>query len=384
LHDGLQAIFHGRQTVTRISAADGDTIRVARVLCIFFMISVHLPPASSAASIIDSGPLELIGTFWVGGLGRASVSTLSFISGYLMVGALGTGSKAALIRRRAQVLLAPMLTWNALYLALVAGAAMVGLENAAADGFGRAGPLGMLNAVTGLAGPTANLSLFFLRDLFVSGAVIAIFWPVVRMAPTAALICVLAAALLIDAEPVIFRMTIPLFMLAGCVARARGIPLSDLATPRVAIPAVLVCLFAYLLVERTAAAAGPGADLANILKRAGLVFLSLAVAARLVGSRFLRLFRLFEPTVYLAYLSHVIVFSVLWQGLRALTGVGPLDVSYLAFFGLAPVFAIALSPVLGVVFDRFPAPVRLALTGRSGTGQGWRSRGNAERMSPSV
>ena len=84
----------------KVSAA----IRVLRVLCIFFMMSVHLVPGASGVSFVTGGAGRAIGEIWLGFLGRASVATLSLVSGFLLVSSFEKHGVLRIARDRGRVI----------------------------------------------------------------------------------------------------------------------------------------------------------------------------------------------------------------------------------------------------------------------------------------
>ena len=265
--------------VAALGAADSAAIRVIRVVCIFLMMSVHLVPGPARVSFVTQGAGSLIGAVWLDVLGRASVATLSLISGFLLVGALEKHGFPRIVRDRGRALLVPMMTWNVVGLLAILAAALAGRPAAGLVLAGLATPLGLLNGLTGLSGPTVNLSLFFLRDLFAATVLLALLWPLLRNHLGPALAVTLALAVFEVTAPVIFRPTILLFMLAGCALRVRHVALGDLAAPRRALPGLLAAGLVFCL-----CLLGDGSALAalqNVAKRVMLFFAVLGPAVAL-------------------------------------------------------------------------------------------------------
>src|SRR5690606_15859793 len=87
-------------------------IDYCRIICRFFMMTVHIYPFVSHTSYLYLGPWH---GFWLVGvdyLGRASVAALSFVSGYIL---FVNGRQRPLSRiaaDRSRSLLIPLLSWN--------------------------------------------------------------------------------------------------------------------------------------------------------------------------------------------------------------------------------------------------------------------------------
>ena len=206
------------------------------------MMSVHLVPGPSGVSFMTDGAGSLIGEIWLGFLGRASVATLSLISGFLLVSSFEEHSVLRIARDRGRVIVVPMMVWNLTGILAILLGSLAGINVAEIMVAELLSPLALLNGITGLLGPTVNLSLFFLRDLFVSSLLLALLWPLLQRHLGLALVAVLVLSVFDATAPVIFRPSILLFMLAGCALRTGGLGLDALAAPRLAVPSALAAL----------------------------------------------------------------------------------------------------------------------------------------------
>ncbi len=352
-------------------------IAIARVVCITLMFSVHVNPGLSSDSVVSGGTFSLTGAIIGGWFGRASVAALSFFSGYVMLSALERGDLGAFARRRFATLIVPMLTWNLLYIAARAAA------QSAEAGWGWPDfALPWLSAeAVGLTGPTENLSLFFLRDLFVAGCLGFVLAPAVRRAPATVLCGAILLALFDPVAPLLFRPTILLFLLAGMAVALHRVNIARLSRAAIALPLGLgaaglsLCvspLVAEAAADPLAAAAGLGvadlaANLANILKRVALVFLVFLVTRRIAQSRICGAVLRLEAGMFTSYLSHLIVVGIAWRLWGLLVG-DEHDESYLLFFLLAPLVALGVGQWVDLMLRRSPAPLQRVLRGRVAPG----------------
>lgn len=159
----------------KLSNTLSERIAVARVLCIFGMIYVHVPALDSDYVVyaFDLGaPFESLRAFLIEGFGRASASLLSLISGYLSARVLlrATTSRRVFIQRKFSSIFVPMVIWGALTLLIYAVVSLVRPTFLTDEGPNHWSVLlHFLNTVFFLTdtpvGPTMHLS--FLRDLFV-------------------------------------------------------------------------------------------------------------------------------------------------------------------------------------------------------------------------
>lgn len=346
---------------------ESTQIRICRILCIFFMMSVHVNPGLSNPSLVSTGSLALVGAVWGDFLGRASVAALSFISGYLLIRTASEKSLAVVARRRFQTLIVPMLTWNLIFCLLQVGKALL-LHKPDESVLFQPGT-DLVAALTGLTGPTANLSLFFLRDLFVSALLVQLLRPALAAWPLAVVAAAAVVAVFDLAAPLVFRPSILFFVAAGAAWAMRGETLAGWLTPRAVAVAVAVILAGVagmaLLVRMVPADAGlaPVVALQDLLRRALLVVLVLGVSAALTGTRAGGRLVPLERRIFETYLLHVPLIGMLWVPWTRLVG-GPQDPSYLLFFLLAPVVAIAGGFALGALCDRLPPPLQTLLRGK--------------------
>jgi hypothetical protein len=228
-------------------------IEFLRVLCITAMMWVHVNPGLSTPTIVSAGEYHLVGTIFGNTLGRISVSLLSFVSGYLIWETLRHESLGHLALRRFRTVIVPMLVWSAVFLVLALAKEWITGEgaNAVAEVELRLWPL--IDAWSGLTGPTANRSLFFLRDLFVATLILRAAVPLIERVPAVAALAILIVASNDALAPVIYRSSILQFLFFGAIAARLGYTIAGLSRPLVALS------LGYLMtVAGFAAIADPG------------------------------------------------------------------------------------------------------------------------------
>lgn len=338
-------------------------INICRVLCIFFMMSVHVNPGLSADSVVTTGDYYLLGYLWGNVLGRASVAVLSFISGYLLWRSMRYTPLTTIAIKKAQTLILPMLFWNMAFVVLVIiKAYFLGAASGYTDIFNAQG-LDLLGAFTGLTGPTANLSLFFLRDLFVSILLLRLIAPVIERWPLAILLLLTGATIFDALEPLVYRPAITLFAALGVVLAHNKLSLADLARLRFVSVSLVLMLSAFMLIEFLPMPVELDSNSKNILLRGALLVLLLVVTAWLARSSFGHFLEFFEERIYETYLSHVLIIGVLWSVWTALVG-NALGSSYIIFFLLAPAFAMAGGRLLGAFIDFLPGFLQMIIRGK--------------------
>lgn len=339
-------------------------IEILRVFCITAMMWVHISPGLSTPSVVSTGDYRLAGLILGDTLGRISVSLLSFISGYLLWKTAITQPFTALARRRFLSVLLPMLVWSAIFIILAETKQI--LTGDASHTLARLAltPMSFLNGWAGLGGPTANLSLFFLRDLFVATLFLRLGAPLIRRWPLTVAAAVTVLALMEWTAPVIFRPSILQFLTFGAVAARLGVTISTLSRPAVALPlgyCLSVAGFLSLIVLPEQSTVVHQA--AGMMRRLGIgllaltlarSFLRLTPARRLIGH---------GRHSYLAYLVHVPLAAILWVIWTGLVG-GPGEASYLIFYLASPLVIFAIARQFARLIDGLPPTAQILLRGK--------------------
>lgn len=348
----------------QMTPQDSRQIELLRVFCILTMMWVHVSPGVSLPSIINGGEFALVGRLLGDTLGRISVTLLSFVSGYLFWTRARQLSFGTVAVRRFESIMLPCLVWSAIYLIL----ALMKLQFAGvpASAFLRSGGSFMdaLNAWAGITGPTANRSLFFLRDLFVATLILRAAVPVIDRLPWAGLIAALLFGLLGDRlQPLIFRDGILQFVLLGaCLARL-GVTLTDLSRPSFGLVFGYLCVLAGFGLSRLQSDWTTDLHLSLLLRRIGICLLTLSLTSALISAlRGVSRPRLGRAT-FLAFLMHVPLIGILWVPWQRFVG-SEFEQSYLVFYLLTPFVALVCGYALDGALDAVPPTIQLALRGK--------------------
>jgi hypothetical protein len=256
-----------------------------------------------------------------------------------------------------------MLVWSAAFIALLV--AKEGLLDIPSTLLGRIYPglPGLINAWAGIGGPTANESLFFVRDLVAANLLLRVAAPIIRRTPLAAFLAAFCLPFL-PTEPLIFRPMILSFVLFGAIAARSGITIWMLSSARVALPfglglSVLVAS-AHVLAARTGY---PEADVFGLVRRIAVGFLVLAAARALVPARSMQSLARIGRHSFLAYLSHGILIGLAWNLWRQ-AGHDAAEPGYLVLFLALPPACYALAALAGIWLDRAAPLIQLCLRGR--------------------
>ncbi len=142
-----------------------DAIRVARVLCILFMMTVHAWPGGEMIMETNAGTaLEPFYHILIDVLGHASVPLLSYFSGRLLFVTLSRGRRRrVVIRDKMLTLYWPMMFWSAMMVPIILAEDL--LRTGAIDPSRT--PIYWVGQILGIGGGPANSPLHFFREIVV-------------------------------------------------------------------------------------------------------------------------------------------------------------------------------------------------------------------------
>lgn len=313
----------------KINDLTSEQIKYCRVLCIYFMIIVHLPPWLETANIpLFFEPIKII---FYDILGRSSVTALSCISGFLIYFVIDKKSWTSIVESRFRNLIVPMAFWNsiaicyALVIFYTLGKtlpAFTAIQNASPPDI-------VFNAILGVNNKTASGTLSFLRDLFVCAVLAVPLGILIKRFSWGVILSLLAIYLLVSFEPVVMRGSILLaFAIGMVIAHHQGhLIISKQLRFGYLIGLVFVCLIEFDFLS-------PFYQY-DLVKRAvlSMFFIDIAFFLSLQFSKG-RVDKLAAST-YLIYLSHDVAFLTLWGVWNLFVG-NQITASYLIFYFLTP------------------------------------------------
>lgn len=142
-----------------------DRVRIARVLCIFFMMFVHVQPGiMENIQDRDTPVFDFVYFVFTRLLGLSSVSLLSVVSGYFIVASLLKTGPLTLARSKFRTLIVPLMAWNLVMLTLLVA---YGLMTDTWRDMPDPTLHGWVNALFAVTEWPLDVPLWFLRDLFV-------------------------------------------------------------------------------------------------------------------------------------------------------------------------------------------------------------------------
>ena len=339
-------------------------IEVLRVFCILTMMWVHVSPGLGTPSVIDGGTFDLVGDVLGQTLGRISVTTLSFVSGYLFWLSGPEKSIWEIFRKRFVRILLPMLVWSAIFILMATVKEVVfERQSSALQSIGGT-EMDMVNALTGITGTTANESLFFLRDLFVATLILRLVAPLIRAHP-AFLIAVAAVITVLNCtEPILFRPIILLFMLIGATAAQQNLTITRLSSPGISLTLGLLFSVIGALASPEIVQDSTIAERAlDVVRRLGVGFIIITMISSVTELFPTERLVQWGRSSFLAYLIHVPLIGVLWVVWTSLVG-DERQTTYLAFFLAAPFIVFRLAESFGQILDRCPHSIQLLARGR--------------------
>lgn len=149
-----------------LDRATSEAIRIARVLCILSMISVHIWPGATKIEAADTW-FHWVYIFVAEYLGRGSVPLLSLISGVLLTATIDRRPPLKLLLSKAYSLLYPMAVWSALLLGVYEGHALVTGDETRVPHR----PMEWINGLLSVTSVPINEPLGFLRDMFLCAVI---------------------------------------------------------------------------------------------------------------------------------------------------------------------------------------------------------------------
>lgn len=341
-----------------------EQIRVIRVICIFFMMYVHVNPGITG----EETSFELAAVRWLLGdiLGRASVPTLSIISGILMSFELQRKPYFAAIRHRMVSIVLPMMTWNVLF--ILTGLAIyqiLGAETAAYRAIRGQNPIELvIFKILALSGNGATDALNFLRDIFVCALLSPFLINAIRKFGIGFLTGVWVAGILLGFEPVVQRPTILMFY---CLGIYLAFNIEQIMVYKRFVAIALAALLTVTALKHPGLWGSTGAiplELMVIAQRLCLSVLIFYLSQVIIRTAKVRGLLLgIENRIFLIFLSHNLVFMLAWGAWQIPFG-NSLNFPYIIFYVSLPLIWLWASQYFALAIMRGPKWARHMLAGK--------------------
>lgn len=354
-----------REGTLKISPDTSAQIKVCRVLCIFFMMYVHVWPGFDTVEARMGQPLAFLNELLVDLLGRASVPALTLISGFLMVVSLEHKGAVAVNKGRLPKILVPMITWNLVAIALAWLIFRLGHPLALYEQLRSMDAVSIVAfKVLALNNDGATVALNFLRDLLVCGLLIVpMVWAVKRLGLWA-VGAVGVASVVVGFEPLIYRANIPVFFMLGIHFALKRGHLRPTRAAAVLTAALLVAVVVFdVVVGLDVSAEGYLPATYEIVRRLVVSAAFLMASHWLAQTAARSFFYRCERSIFLVFLSHSALFLLSWGVWKQVMG-PELDAAYLVFFLASPVVCLAVITLIPqAVWDRLPGWFQVLIRG---------------------
>lgn len=340
-------------------------IKYCRILCIFFMCMVHVPPG---LDLIDNPPLYLDAIETVIGdvFGRASVAALSFISGFLIVYNFIANDWLTTIRKRFVALVVPMAFWNLAI--IVVGLMILKVTGASTSVVEKLEGLELYEIVlfriftVDYGGATESLN--FLRDIFMC----VVLSPVIIWLAKRLSWLLIPALLIVDSfisfQPLVMRGMILVFFSFGVVYSLKFDSLSQVN--KLKIPALIGSLivialeFAFKYTELSSSQL----YFYEIFKRVSIGTLAILCAYFLANTVKSGFIHSVDRSTYFLFLAHNVFFLVCWGAWQLLFSQS-IEFPYVFFYLSLTAVWFVIGFYLRTILNFFPRPIQQLVTGKA-------------------
>lgn len=367
------------ELVPQIEHNTRERIAMARMLCVLFMIFVHVPDGQSVTALytLTTGGFSVfLEGFLVEGPGRASAALLSVVSGYLAATTLlkPGSSVLSLYRRRFVSIILPMVFWACVtyvvYL-IVSQSRPTFLDDANTL-------MDKLNIVFFLTEMPvgATMHLGFLRDLFVCVLLSPLLLPAIQrlawlLLPLLGILYIFEhnqATVLILRPLVLFAFSIGIYL----ATRKVRLDALDRFWP-VFVMLSVVATMVILLVNSGVAGATVQSfadrDMQfneTVLYPIGRLFGSLAIWTLIpwmLGGRMQGWVKRFTPYLFAAFCSHYLMLTLLFYGVWSPLFGGRESSIFVIWFLAAPLVSMAVAVLVVTIAQRIAPPLATLITG---------------------
>lgn len=330
--------------VSRVPPDLSDRVRIARFLCIFLMMFVHVEPGISANVYDrDAGVFDLIYFIFARLFGLSSVSLLSVVSGYFVVASLGKAGFGRFALSKARTLAVPLLAWNLLMLALLA---VYGQLTGKWQQMPEFSVVGMADALLALTKWPLDVPLWFLRDLFVCCLLSPLLFIGLKRVPVIVMFVLAVYMVFGDGWLILQRPQLLLFFALGIWLRITGPDMQAIDRMARLLTvglAIMIAIFVTIRLERVLLTEMEETlrltldTLLRITMAGGFWLLTGLMQHTVLAGLCMRL----EPHAFFLFCSHAILFHFAAIPLRRVFGNYGSDLFPITFFALPIVAVVA-------------------------------------------
>lgn len=351
-----------------LSREGSQQIEICRSLCIFFLVFVHLPPWGEVPDFFDVSAFRIVELIFNQFLGRASVPALSFASGFLLVMQLARAPAGRVAGRKLTRIYVPLLVWNLLWiLAGIGGDLVKGDLGAVRAVFASLTPEIVLGRWLGITGEVVSIQLAFLRELLVAQLLIALALPAIARAPLVVAAVAVPALTLASIDeilaPVVIRSEVLLYVLVGACLALSGRSLTLFHDRRVLVAGAVTAFAMIGLMLALEPMTLVQDKVLEQVRRFAMAAIALYVAGALVGTAAGGWLARRADMIFLAFLSHMIVFWIGGSLFLAVAGSWT-SPAYALFWAGMPVACVGVAAAIQAVLRLMPAAVQIAFAGK--------------------
>ncbi|WP_417585040.1 acyltransferase family protein [Nitrincola sp.] len=343
-----------------------NTIKICRLLCIFFMTYVHVNPGPDSWGSEAPQHLQWIGLIMSDVLGRASVPALSLIGGFLAVSAIRKRPHwLTYTKERFLTLIVPAVSWNIIILVVSLGILFTTQSETAVIREFRSvesySPWFILDKLTGYNYGSITMAFNFLRDIFVCSLILPVLIPLIKRTGIITLIIIWVAGITIGFSPFIFRPHILMFFSFGIFLY---IQFEESATIKNILLKSLSAIAISLIVTYIISLFWPrNIELHSTVLRIIVVISIISFCYLIKKTKLSKMIISIEPISFLLFLSHQTVMLVLWGAWQVFFGKEITD-SYTFFYMLSPIFTVTIVLFLYKITQHTPKQLNIAIKGK--------------------
>jgi len=160
-----------------------NRIAMLRPLLIIAMVFSHMQSTSINMSDIDPGFFNHVGAFFIHGIARGTVPTMSMIAGFLLFSMSLDLQFTKMVKKKMTTLVIPFIAFNLAYVAYVVVCDIVFKENRLGDLATLAASIGWFDVLFGFGQYPVNAPLYFVRDLIVFSLMAPLLGGIMRTLP---------------------------------------------------------------------------------------------------------------------------------------------------------------------------------------------------------
>lgn len=341
-----------------VSPLVSDRVRIARVLCIFLMMFVHVQPGI-AENVYDrdTAVFDFIYFLFTRILGLSSVSLLSVVSGYFIVASLLKADPLSLARSKFKTLIIPLVAWNLVMLVLLVA---YGLMTDKWRDMPDPTLLGWANALFAVTDWPLDVPLWFLRDLFVCCLLSPLLYHALKRFALPTMVLLIVYTLFGDDLYLLQRPQLLLFFSLGMWLRIAGTSTITIDRLSLALTAGLVAMVAiFITIRFQRVLLGEMDDQLRVtldtLLRVTMAGGFWILTGLIRHSGFAAIFIRLEPYAFVLFCSHAILFNFAGIIFRRFFGNYGSDLFPITFFTL-PLLAVFCA-VVGLQMIRRSPPL---------------------------